>query len=93
MKNLIEKIMNHSTYKEWQSTLIKIVMTMTIVILNIKARGVLYYGMITTSKPYKSDKGILIRHVQYDDDSEHFNKEEAMETIDLYKSRLLLNTN
>ena len=48
----------------------------------------IYYGTITTSKPFKSDKGILLWHVQYDDDSEHFNKEEVMEAIDLYKSRL-----
>ena len=50
----------------------------------------IYYGTITNSKPFKSDKGILLWHVQYDDDddSEHFNKEEVMEAIDLYKSRL-----
>ena len=52
--------------------------------------GHIYYGTITTSKPFKSDKGILLWHVQYDDgDSEDFNKEEVMEAMDLYKSKLI----
>ena len=38
---------------------------------------------------FKIDKGILLWHVQYDDeDSEDFNKEEVMEAMDLYKSKL-----
>ena len=52
--------------------------------------GEIYYGTITTSKPFKSDKGILLWHVQYDDeDSEDFNKEEVIEAMDLYKSKLI----
>ena len=50
----------------------------------------IYYGTITTSKPFKSDKVILLWHVQYDDeDSEDFNKEEVMVAMDLYKSKLI----
>ena len=50
----------------------------------------IYYGTITNSKPFKSENGILLWHVQYDDDdSEGFNKEEVMEAINLYKSRLI----
>ena len=50
----------------------------------------IYYGTITNSKPFKSENGILLWHVQYDDDdSEDFNKEEVMEAINLYKSRLI----
>ena len=50
----------------------------------------IYYGTITNSKPFKSDSGILLWHIQYDDDdSEYFNKEEVMEAIELYKSRLI----
>ena len=54
---------------------------------NVKgdSKGTLYYGTITTSKPLKSNKGILLWHVQYDDnDSEDFDKEEVVEAIDLY---------
>ena len=50
------------------------------------SKGTLYYGTITTSKPFKSNKGILLWHVQYDDDdSEDFDKEEVMAAIELYK--------
>ena len=50
----------------------------------------IYYGTVTTSKPFKSDKGILLWHVQYDDeDSEDLNKEELIQAIDLYKSKLI----
>ena len=52
--------------------------------------GIIYYGTITTSRPFRSDKGILLWHVEYDDgDSEDFNKEEVMEAIELYKSKLI----
>ena len=54
-----------------------------------ESNKVLYYGTITSLKPVKSDIGILLWHVQYDDDdSEDLNKEELMEAIDLYKSKL-----
>ena len=44
----------------------------------------------TNSKPFKSENGILLWHIQYDDDdSEDFNEEEVMEAINLYKSRLI----
>ena len=33
-----------------------------------ESKKVLYYGTITSSKPVKSDNGILLWHVQYDDD-------------------------
>ena len=55
---------------------------------NVKgdSKGTLYYGTITTSKPLKSNKGILLWRVQYgDNDSEDFDKEEVVEAIDLYK--------
>ena len=29
----------------------------------------IYYGTITNSKPFKSENGILLWHVQYDDDN------------------------
>ena len=52
--------------------------------------GDIYYGTITTSKPFKSDKGILLWHVQYDDeDSEDLNKEELIQAIELFKSKLI----
>ena len=46
----------------------------------------LYYGMITSSKPVESDNSILLWHVQYDDDSEDFNKQELMDAIKLYRT-------
>ena len=50
----------------------------------------IYYGIVTTSKPFKSDEGILLWHVQYDDeDSEDLNKEELIQAIELFKSKFV----
>ena len=52
-----------------------------------ESKKLLYFGTITSSKPVKSDNGILLWHVQYDDDdSEDFNKLELMEAIKLYRT-------
>ena len=50
----------------------------------------IYYGTVTTSKPFKSEEGILLWHVQYDDeDSEDLNKEELIQAIELFKSKFV----
>ena len=81
----VSTIRNSVSTPKYKDSLYNLCVAKYILNKNTK-KNILYSSTITSTNPFKSDKGILLWYGDYDDgDSEDFDETEVLNAIDLYQ--------